>query len=93
MRTVQADAECLLIVPPDPRAFPDCDDSPSGRGNARRGFTLIELLTVIAVLTILISLLLPTLQRAEDFAYKARCLSHLGQLMIAHLQYANDHQR
>lgn len=53
-------------------------------------FTLVELLTVIAVIAILTSLLLPSLGKARDKVRAISCASNLKQLGLVFFQYAND---
>ncbi len=54
------------------------------------GFTLIELLVVIAIIAILAGILFPIFARARASADRADCLSHLKQITLASLQYAED---
>ena len=56
------------------------------------GFTLVELLVVIAALSILASLLLPTLGRAKRKAQSAACLSNLHQIGLAMELYIQDNE-
>jgi prepilin-type N-terminal cleavage/methylation domain-containing protein len=54
------------------------------------GFTLIELLTVIAIIGILASLLLPVLGRAKGTAKSAACTSNLHQIGVALMVYVQE---
>ena len=55
-------------------------------------FTLIELLVVAAIIGILVSLLMPSLQRAREEAYRVVCTGNQKQLHIAGTLYANDNE-
>ncbi len=61
------------------------------RGSQRCAFTLIELLAVVAVILLLLSLLLPALQRARAMSLDARCKGHLHGIGIMTFNFAADH--
>jgi prepilin-type N-terminal cleavage/methylation domain-containing protein len=55
-----------------------------------RGFTLIELLTVLFIVVLLASILMPSLTRARQKAQLTSCESNLKSQATANALYAND---
>jgi prepilin-type N-terminal cleavage/methylation domain-containing protein len=59
----------------------------------RHGFTLIELLVVIAILSLLVAILLPSLQEAKVLAKTTACAANLHQLGNALALYLEDYNQ
>ncbi|WP_043589831.1 type II secretion system protein [Geminisphaera colitermitum] len=55
-------------------------------------FTLIELLTVIAIIGILAAIIIPTLGKVRESAFRAQTISKLRQIIIATMSYGNENK-
>ena len=59
----------------------------------RSGFTLIELLVVVAIIALLISILLPSLQQAREQGKRAKCLSNMRSIGNAVYAYGTEDKK
>jgi prepilin-type N-terminal cleavage/methylation domain-containing protein/prepilin-type processing-associated H-X9-DG protein len=64
--------------------------TPRASGPRLRAFTLIELLTVIAIIGILASILIPVVGQVREKANQAHCGNNLRQIALAVLAYESE---
>lgn len=57
------------------------------------GFTLIELLVVIAIISLLVAVLLPSLNRAKELAKRVICLNNVKQLLLGTILYCEENNQ
>jgi len=67
----------------------------SGAQRARRqqAFTLVELLVVIGIIALLVSILLPSLNRAREMAQRTQCAANIRQFYNGDLAYLTESKR
>ncbi|MCX5632538.1 MAG: prepilin-type N-terminal cleavage/methylation domain-containing protein [Phycisphaerae bacterium] len=61
------------------------------RGKTCKGFTLVELLVVMSIISLLLSVLLPSLKKARQQSQTVVCTNNIKQLGLAFVLYGGDY--
>ncbi len=59
-------------------------------GRKLKAFTLVELLVVVAIISLLVSILLPSLNQAKELARRVVCACNMKGIGLAFTMYTND---
>jgi prepilin-type N-terminal cleavage/methylation domain-containing protein len=78
-------------IPQRRRAF-TLVELPAVSRRKRAAFTLVELLVVIGIIAVLISILLPALNKARAAAKRVECASLMRQMILGAKMYAGDNK-
>lgn len=64
----------------------------SGSTRDPKAFTLVELLVVVGIISVLVAILLPALNKARQAARSLQCLSNVKQIATLMIMYANENK-
>ncbi|MCA8986152.1 MAG: DUF1559 domain-containing protein [Planctomycetaceae bacterium] len=62
-----------------------------GESSYRSGVTVVEILTAAGIISLILALIVPAIQKAREEARRAHCLSNLHHVMLAQHQYHELH--
>ncbi len=69
------------------------DRLPGLRRRREAGFTLVELLVVLAIISVLFTLLMPALEKALSEARRLACANNLRQIFLCSQEYLDEYQQ
>ena len=61
-------------------------------GKLKHGFSLIEVMVVVSTVSVMMAITMPALTTARSRARAIVCRSNLRQLVLANIEYSNDHE-
>ncbi len=59
--------------------------------NKSRGFSLVEVMVVVSTVSVVMAVTMPAMNAARSRARAVVCRSNLRQLVLANMEYSNDH--
>jgi prepilin-type processing-associated H-X9-DG protein/prepilin-type N-terminal cleavage/methylation domain-containing protein len=60
-------------------------------GKKRHGFSLVEVMVVVSTVSVVMAVTMPAMNTARSRARAMVCRSNLRQLVLANIEYSNDH--
>ncbi len=90
MKTAPISGKLFAVKVKQKKSNKNIYDPKNARKLLQQGFTLIELLVVIAIIALLLSIIMPSLEKARSMALRVKCGHNLKQIHLTMCMYLDS---